>query len=73
MNRPRDHYDVLGVSRSASAKAIKTAYRRRMRELHPDTAKQTVDTEQIAAVSRAWSVLSDPKKRSAYDADRDIA
>jgi hypothetical protein len=73
VNRPRDHYDVLGVSRSASTKAIKTAYRRRMRELHPDTAKQAVDTEQIAAVSRAWSVLSDPKKRSAYDADRDIA
>ena len=44
-----------------------------MRELHPDTAKQAVDTEQIAAVSRAWSVLSDPKKRSAYDADRDVA
>lgn len=72
VNRPRDHYDVLGVPRSASAKAIKTAYRRRMRELHPDTATRAVDTEQIAAVSRAWSVLSDPKKRSAYDADHDV-
>lgn len=44
-----------------------------MRELHPDTATRAADTEQIAAVSRAWSVLSDPKKRSAYDADHEVS
>lgn len=73
MNRRPDHYDVLGVPRNASAKAVKAAYRRRMRELHPDTAKRAVDTETIAAVSRAWSVLSDPHKRAAYDGDRDAS
>lgn len=73
VNRRPDHYDVLGVPRNSSAKAIKAAYRRRMRELHPDTARTAVDTESIAAVSRAWSVLSDPKKRAAYDADRDVS
>ena len=73
VNRPRDHYDVLGVQRSASAKTIKAAYRRRMRELHPDTARTAVDTEQIAAVSRAWSVLSDPKKRAEYDDGRNVS
>lgn len=67
MNRPRDHYEVLGVSRTASAKTIKAAYRSRMRELHPDTAGRVVDTDEIAAVSRAWAVLSDQKSRSAYD------
>lgn len=44
-----------------------------MRELHPDTTKQAVDTEAIAAVSRAWSVLSDPEKRAAYDGERDVS
>ncbi|MBM3729886.1 MAG: J domain-containing protein, partial [Actinobacteria bacterium] len=73
VNRRPDHYDVLGVPRNASAKAVKAAYRRRMRELHPDTAKRAVDTETIAAVSRAWSVLSDPHKRAAYDGDRDAS
>lgn len=73
VNRRPDHYDVLGVPRDASAKAIKAAYRRRMRELHPDTARASVDTETIAAVSRAWGVLSDPKKRAAYDGDRDVS
>ena len=72
MNGRPDHYDVLGVSRNASSKTIKAAYRRRMRELHPDTARTAVDTETIAAVSRAWNVLSDPKKRAAYDGDRDV-
>jgi hypothetical protein len=72
VTRPRDHYEVLGVPRTSSAKVIKAAYRRRMRELHPDTAGRVVDTEEIAAVSRAWSVLSDQRKRSAYDGDRGV-
>lgn len=72
VTRPRDHYDVLGVARNASPKTIKAAYRRRMRELHPDTAGRVVDTEEIAAVSRAWAVLSDQKKRSAYDGEREV-
>lgn len=69
---PRNHYDVLGVTRNANAKAIKAAYRRRMRELHPDTAGRVVDTEEIAAVSRAWAVLSDQKKRNLYDGEREV-
>jgi hypothetical protein len=44
-----------------------------MRELHPDTARTLTDTESIAAVSRAWSVLSDPKKRAAYDGEGDVS
>ena len=72
MTTPRNHYDVLGVARNANAKAIKAAYRRRMRELHPDTAGRVVDTEEIAAVSRAWAVLSDQKKRNLYDGEREV-
>lgn len=66
----RDHYDVLGVRRGASPRALKDAYRRRMRELHPDSAARQgrpIDHAEIAAVSAAWSVLSDPKRRAAYD------
>lgn len=66
----RSHYDVLGVKRGASHAAIKAAYRAKMRQLHPDSTERPVDHDEIAAVSNAWSVLSNAKRRAAYDADR---
>ena len=44
-----------------------------MRELHPDTARRAADTEELAAVARAWAVLSDQQRRNAYDGERDVA
>lgn len=66
----RSHYDVLGVRADAGGSTIKAAYRKRMRELHPDSSARPVDHDEISAVSAAWAVLSNAKRRAAYDANR---
>jgi DnaJ-class molecular chaperone len=64
----KDPYSVLGVARDANEDAIRTAYRKLARELHPDVNPDNpAAEEQFKAVSEANSVLSDSEKRSAYD------
>ncbi|MGL5809554.1 MAG: molecular chaperone DnaJ [Nocardioides sp.] len=63
----QDLYEVLGVSRDADADAIKKAYRRLARQLHPDVNPDPATQERFKEVSLAYEVLSDPQKRSAYD------
>ncbi|KAG0470356.1 hypothetical protein HPP92_017056 [Vanilla planifolia] len=62
-----DYYSTLGVSRSASTKEIKSAYRRLARQYHPDVNKQPGATEKFKEISNAYEVLSDEKKRALYD------
>jgi len=64
----QDLYDLLGVGRDADGEAIKKAYRRLARELHPDVNPDPEAQERFKAVSHAYEVLSDPRKRAAYDA-----
>ncbi|MEU9499528.1 J domain-containing protein [Streptomyces sp. NPDC048196] len=69
-----DHYAVLGVQPSASARQITTAYRRLVRSLHPDTGPARPAAEQeLAEVLTAYRVLHDPRSRARYDADRALA
>jgi molecular chaperone DnaJ len=64
----RSHYDVLGVSKDASAEEIKRAYRRLARKHHPDHNPGDAQAEEtFKQVGRAFEVLSDPKKRKLYD------
>ncbi|GFZ11853.1 molecular chaperone Hsp40/DnaJ family protein [Actinidia rufa] len=62
-----DYYSTLGVSRTASVKEIKAAYRRLARQYHPDVNKQPGATEKFKEISSAYEVLSDDKKRALYD------
>lgn len=61
-------YERLGIARDADAAAVRAAYRRRARELHPDLVGGGADGAAMAWVNEAWRVLSDPTRRRAYDA-----
>lgn len=60
------HYDVLGVSRDASATQIRSAFRRLARAHHPDTSTGG-SAASLAPINEAWRVLGDPALRRAYD------
>ncbi|MGI8577674.1 MAG: molecular chaperone DnaJ [Nocardioidaceae bacterium] len=63
----QDLYEVLGVSRDASPEEVKKAYRRLARQLHPDINPDAGTQERFKEVTRAYDVLSDPRKRELYD------
>ncbi|HSM56375.1 MAG TPA: molecular chaperone DnaJ [Candidatus Sulfomarinibacteraceae bacterium] len=67
MARKADYYDILGVARTASKEEIKKAYRRLARRYHPDVSEEDNADEKFKEISEAYEVLSDDKKRAAYD------
>ena len=64
----RDYYEVLGLSKGASAEEIKKAYRAKAKELHPDRNKDNPESEkQFKEAGEAYDVLKDADKKAAYD------
>ncbi|MFW6131184.1 MAG: molecular chaperone DnaJ [Candidatus Aminicenantaceae bacterium] len=64
----KDYYKILGVDRKASVSDIKKAYRKLARKYHPDLNPGDKEAEaKFKEIQEAYSVLSDPKKKSQYD------
>jgi molecular chaperone DnaJ len=69
----KDFYKVLGVDKKAAADEIKKKYRALARDLHPDKTKgDAAKEEKFKAVSEAYEILSDAKKRAEYDEARSL-
>jgi len=63
----RSHYDTLGVDRDATRKEIRSAFLALSKETHPDVGGATADAEKFKEVSVAASILTNDRKREAYD------
>ena len=66
MNK-RDYYEVLGVSKDADEKEIKSAFRKLAKKYHPDVSKEPDAAEMFKEAQEAYAVLSDESKRKQYD------
>lgn len=67
MATQRDYYEILGVSKTAPAAEIKKAYRKLALQFHPDKNKAPDAEARFKEINAAYEVLSDEKKRQAYD------
>jgi curved DNA-binding protein len=63
----KDYYQTLGVARDATVQDIKKAFRKLARKYHPDVSKEPDAQARMQELNEAYTVLSDPEKRAAYD------
>jgi len=67
VNLAKNYYDILGISKNASADEVKVAFRRMALKHHPDKGGGAEAEEKFKEINEAYQVLSDPQKRSMYD------
>ncbi len=78
LSQRKDYYKILGVAKSASGDEIKKAFRKLALKHHPDrhsTAEPQVreaEEKIFKEISSAYSILSDPEKKSRYDSGQDL-
>ena len=63
----RDYYEVLGVSKDATEAEIKSAFRKKAKEFHPDLNKSPDAPEKFKEAQEAYACLSDKENRAKYD------
>ncbi|MBQ0138146.1 MAG: molecular chaperone DnaJ [Kurthia sp.] len=63
----RDYYEILGLTKSATAEEIKKAYRKLSKKYHPDINKDEGADAKFKELAEAYEVLSDPQKKARYD------
>lgn len=63
----KDYYEILGVSKTASADELKKAYRKQALEWHPDRNKTAGAADRFKQINKAYEVLADTNKRAMYD------
>jgi len=63
----KDYYEILGVARDDNSSEIKKAYRRLALKWHPDRNKSAEAEKRFKEINEAYEILSNPKKRQAYD------
>jgi len=63
----KDYYQTLGLARDATAEDIKKSFRKLARKYHPDVSKEADAEQRMKEVNEAYTVLSDPERRAAYD------
>lgn len=62
-----NHYQTLEVTQQATQLEIKQAYRRLVKQFHPDSHSETANHEKIISINAAYEVLNDPQSRHNYD------
>src|SRR5579863_6502939 len=68
MASKKDYYELLGVSRGASAEDLKKAYRNLAKKYHPDANPNNKEAEEkFKEINEAYEILSDTQKKAAYD------